>query len=738
MNLIIQNYKIVDGLFVAEHEIKKEQVTVTEVRQPVNHIFCCDISGSMWDELPPMRKQLKNRLASIINDEDTVTIIAFADEDDCFVLKEKVHCSNAAELAELHKAINKYLTPMGCTDFPEPTKKSIDIVKTGGYYNWVFLSDGGHNCGPFSDVVKALKELQPSVSAATIIEYGYYADSERLSQMAEILGGSKIPASDFDHYVPVIESAFAGNAAVPKQEIDMPYNTETKLAYNFAVYVSPATGNVHVANFEDGKVLLPTNVDKFYTVARVPVSLTNASRPADFGPFYAIAYVLADKLEYDLVEDVLNYIGDKKFIDKYQTSFGKQKLFEFQNTLGLAVTDAKERGEIDPNYKPNLDPYSVVDFFNDIADDKDNLIEVASPDFHYNRTGAKSEVKVELTAEEQEAIKQATNTAVVEAIIKKANERKVKMEMVDRGYPISTFTWNEERANLSGLFKIDVVLTLPDNNVGLTKVPSFVYRNYTIIKDGIVNITVLPLVLTKSTFTKVCSHSGVKVLSQVNVEPKSRIRCLLDISGLTVINKKAINGCLKPTMTSLALSLLDTKFTLKYLKTLLPEEKVVETMDGYTQEQFEYLATLGITAKGYSPATQQTKDGDFYMATNFVSNFKSFSSVPKIADVQKKITNGKSLTPSETYMKGVMDRVDKFIAGTAGDHDTIVKAMIEQVNGIKDSTSRDLAQMKFTMLVARKWFVGSTGFDDNMDTIKSGYGLDLTIEYRFADKKVYL
>ena len=737
MNLTIQNYKIGDGLYVAEHEIKKEQVTVTEVRQPVNHIFCCDISGSMWDELPPMRKQLKNRLASIINDEDTVTIIAFADGEDCFVLKEKVHCSNAAELAELHKAIDKYLTPMGCTDFLEPTKKSIDIVKTGGYYNWVFLSDGGHNCGPFSKVVDALKELQPSVSSATIIEYGYYADSERLSQMAEILGGSKIPAADFDHYVPVIESAFAGNAAVPKQEIDMPYDTVTKLAYDFAIYVSPATGNVHVANFENGKVLLPTNVDKFYTVARVPVSLVNGTRPTDFSAFYAIAYVLADKLEYDLVEEVLNFIGDKKFIDKYQTSFGKQKLFEFQNTLGLAVTDVKERGEIDPNYKPNLDPYSVVDFFNDLANDQDNLIEVASKDFHYNRTGAKSEVKVELTAEEQEAIKAATNTAVVEAIIKKANERKVKMEMVDRGYPISTFTWNEERANLSGLFKIDVNLTLPSNQYGLDKVKSFVFRNYTIIKDGIVNITVLPLILTRNTFVKVCAHQGVQILSQADYAG-DMIRCMVDVSKLPVINKKAISGCLKPTMTSLALSLLDTKFTMKYLKTLLPEEKPVETMSGYTQEQSEYLASLGITAKGYSPATQQTKDGDFYMATLFVSNFKSFSSVPKVADVLDKVKNSKKLTPSDTYMKGVIDRVDKFIAGTAGDRNTVIQGMIDQVNRIKETTSRDLAQMKFTMLVARKWFVGSTGFDDNMDTIKSGYGLDLTIEYRFADKKVYL
>ena len=57
------------------------------------------------------------------------------------------------------------------------------------------------------------------------------------------------------------------------------------------------------------------------------------------------------------------------------------------------------------------------------------------------------------------------------------------MERVDKGYPLNSFVWNEERANLGGLFQIDVKLTLPANKVGLKTVDSFIWRNYTIIKD---------------------------------------------------------------------------------------------------------------------------------------------------------------------------------------------------------------------------------------------------------------
>ena len=241
--------------------------------------------------------------------------------------------------------------------------------------------------------------------------------SDRLSEMAEALGGTKMPASDFDHYKPIIESVFNGNAVSPKIEVELPFNAKAKLTRQFAVYINTATNNVHVSAIdENNKVQLPTSITKFYTVSRAAIGTLNKGKPSDDKALYGIAYVLADKLDYDAVEDVLNATGDKKFIEMYQSSFGKQKLFAFQNELGAAIGDASKRGEIDPNYKPNTDPFCVIDFFNEIAEEE-NLIRICSDKFSYNRTGAKTVDKVELTEEEQQKLAKAKTASEVQKIM---------------------------------------------------------------------------------------------------------------------------------------------------------------------------------------------------------------------------------------------------------------------------------------------------------------------------------
>lgn len=739
MNISMQSFKVGNGLFVNEYEVIKAQEPKL-VRMPINNVFCCDISGSMWRSLPKMREQLKNRLSSIVEENDTISIIVFADPEDCCVVKEHVHCNNARELAELHKAIDTYLRDQGCTDFYTPLELTRKLIRKGERYNFVFLSDGCHNCCAYSKVLDSLHQLAPEISQCTVIEYGLYADSERLSEMAEILGGTKIPSVDFDAYVPIMEHVFNGNGVAPKLEVELPFNAKAKLTRQFAVYINEATDMVHVSAIDEtNKLQLPTNVNKFYTVSRAAVGTISNGKPSDDKALYGLAYVLADKLDYDAVEDVLNATGDTKFIEMYQSSFGKEKLFAFQNELGAAIGDKSKRGKIDPNFKPNTDPYCVVDFFNEISEEE-NMIRICSDKFSYNRTGAKTVDKIELTDEEQKKLANAKTASEVQKIMDAAKERQVKMERVDRPYPLSSFVWNEERANLGGLFQIDVKLTLPENKLGLTTVDSFIWRNYTIIKDGIVNMPILPMVVTSSTYAKLLKHPAL-VLSDVSDVNKDGMReVTVDISKLPVINKKKIKGCKKSVMTNLALQLTDCKFTLNYLKKQLPKDDTVAASPfaQYTQEQADYLASLGITEKGYSPAKEVEKNGDFYMAITLNSDFKGFSKVPSAADLEKKVKANKPFTPAEQYMDGVIKRVEDFIKKAGGNREDVVRSMIEQVTAEKNQYQRDIAQMKFALLVSRKWFADSESFDDNVDKVHSNYGVDMVMEYRFGDKKVNL
>lgn len=737
MNTITTSYKISQGFCVNEYELKNTNVKdEVKVREPINHVFCCDISGSMWRSLPKMREQLKNRLSSIVEENDTISIIVFADPEDCVVVKEHVHCNNARELAELHKAIDRFLVDQGCTDFYTPLELTRKLIRPKERYNFVFLSDGYHNCCSYDKVVNSLNKLAPEIAQCTVIEYGYNADSDRLSQMAEILGGSKIPSADFDEYVPIMENVFKGSAVAPKVKVFVTADVKN-LIKPIVIFMNEGTSQVtSVVIEDDGYALLPTSVKKFWTVSRKNSAATISQKPIDIDGFYAVAYILADKLEYDLVEDLLYYIGDKKFISQYQSSFGKQKLFVFQNDIAAAVFDKTLRGEIDPSYKASDDRYCVIDFFNELATNPENLVRVASEDFNYNRIGAKSVDKIILTDDEQKALATAQSTAAAQAILNKAKERQVKMTKIDKGYPLDSFVWNEDRANLGGLFNIEVELELPENKFGLTKVNSTIFRNYAIIKDGIVNIPVLPLILTTDTLNAIKKHDGVVVTVQKELD-NGMTQCLVDISALPVINKKKIKGAKKAEMTKLALNLTDSKFCLKYLKSLVTKDAPAPLSDGYTPEQADYLASLGITSKGYNPPKEAVKDGDFYMAPTINSSFKGFSSEPKISDVLDKVKGGKKLTPSVEYMAAVIKRVDEYLAknSTDANREEVINQMIADMEADKKSFARQLAQMKFAMLVSRKWFEGSTNFDDNTDTIHSQYGLDMLIEYRFVDKK---
>ena len=88
-------------------------------------------------------------------------------------------------------------------------------------------------------------------------------------------------------------------------------------------------------------------------------------------------------------------------------------------------------------------------------------------------------------------------------------------------------------------------------------------------------------------------------------------------------------------------------------------------------------------------------------------------------------------------MAAVIKRIDDYLAknSTDANREEVINQMITDMDGDKKSFARQLAQMKFAMLVSRKWFEGSTNFDDNTDTIHSKYGIDMVIEYRFVDKK---
>ena len=743
---LVRSSNLSRGLYLTELEIKSKP-QAEENHVPVNHVFCCDISYSMYGTLGSMRKQLKNRIPDLVHPDDTITIIVFSGKGETTVLKECVSVKSSVDLKHLNDAIDRFMKPIGCTCFLDPvvaTREVISNNKNGGLWSFIFLSDGGNNDAPWPSVISELTRLSIDVANASIIEYGYWADSNKLSEMAEVLGGSKIFSRDFDSYEIEFETILKGKT---EPRIDLTIDELKKsLVYQQFIELDESSDSIKVYSSQNRNfVSIPQSTKKLYCLTKEGFG---NDLPIPVGAFYAMAYVTSDALRYEVTEKILSFIGDSKFIEMYCNAFGKQKLFDFKNTLLTAVFDETVRGEVNFNFKPNSGAYCVVDFLDDLMSG-DNKVCMTHPDFNYNRIGAKAVAKVELTKEEKAKLKKAKTKLTVDKIKSEVDSRGVKMTYKDlyKGYKVSDLTWNEDRANLSALVQIPVILELPENQFGIKSIESFIFRNYTFIKDGILNITELPVILDDSTYSKF-NKRGL-IINDWFTKTEEGNHCLVSIESLPVVNKKRTKSVSSKVMTDLVVKLTQLKFDAKYLGYLKKKFNVTDKVElGNTSyyispEQKDFFASLGITSRGYSPKTELDKSGDYYMALELKASVKGFSSIPKIEDIEKKVDAGKKLTPSEEYMKWRMRVIDATYLDVSKREAYLesIRSAFTKVSTEKRNVGEEVSKLKFALILSRKWFSDrKDGFEDNLDTKEWGDGTEnvFNIEYKFTESKQYI
>ena len=268
-------------------------VTV-EVTKKTNHIFVVDVSGSMSGELPQIRTQLKNKLSNLMKEGDTISIVWFSGSRDAGILKEEVEVKSLKTLSDLNDAIDKWLRPVGLTAFLKPLELVKDLVgriksnRPDSVFSMIFLTDGWNNDCPWNEVIKTLKSLESDIASSTFVEYGYYADSRALTQMAGILGGEKISCDGFDEFEPVFDAKISTSARGGKKTV---VEITDKYLYDFAFSVS--NGTVLLYNIQDGKIMVGGDVKEVYFFSANGVGGGNIAEDA---ALYAAIYVLSDKL----------------------------------------------------------------------------------------------------------------------------------------------------------------------------------------------------------------------------------------------------------------------------------------------------------------------------------------------------------------------------------------------------------------------------------------------------------
>jgi uncharacterized protein YegL len=699
----------------------------------VNYYVVVDVSGSMSGELHKIRAQLKNKVSSLLRDDDTLTIVWFSSDSQCGVLKENVKVTNLVQLNDLHAAIDRFLKPMSCTAFRKPLELVKSIIDNYGSSNpnvLIFLTDGYNNDCSWKDVMQNLSVLNGSLASSMFVEYGYYADSSRLSEMASLVGGEKVTSSSFDDY----DSAFTRKLSTPLLSTKKIKVALDKTPSRDFVY-SIDNGEVILYSIVDGHVLVGQDIDKvYYTIDGS--GNTNAPQA-----MYALAFLLSDKMRVEDTEDVLSSIGDVRMINMYANAFGKQKLFEFKSELKKCIYDDSYRFNEGMNTSHMIDDekYCVVELIEDLQD-HGALFHPLSEHFEYNRISAAMEDKDEFTDEQKQLVENASSVNELEAILEKIKKENFKLKFVpnnkNKGYTFDDLVYHEDRANISVRVRIDGHVMLPNNEYGIDIVNTFVYRTYNIIKDGIVNITKIPVSFVGNIGFNLSSRlfsNGVMVFVP---DPNSNIM-VIDFSSLPTINRSMYKNMSAVKLAKLSFDLCRMQAMNKVFKAS-KDSKSVSMVEKYGEEATNWLNGLGFTDfSGFSPKLKKAEPKDSYVAIELLVKIKGLSSLPKVDDVVKKVATGKPLTISESLINEAIFDYNTMIRLTEslkksnpGVCDDFIAAKVKEVNDNKKNLMREISKQKFSMILSRKWFHEFKSMDENtIDIVVDGKTVAVTFEY---------
>ena len=708
-------------LGAASLALQKLPVVAKPVPAPVHHIFSVDVSGSMYSDLPELRLHLKNKLATLVGANDTVSIVWFSGRGQCGTLVEAMKVNGVADLSSLHAAIDRFLQPTGLTGFTEPLQEMENIIgrlkkKAAGHLiNGLFMSDGYDNCGTERGILDVCVRLEKLLDSAAVIEYGYYANRPLLTKMAETLGGKLVFSEDFPSYVTAFEGSLGGSTKKVPVKLDHAPS---------AGYVFSLTGE-NLLTFtpnEDNVVLVPEGLtDLAYFVAKKGKAFDHKKNTDAL--IFASLVPLSQRMETDTVFSVLGALGDVALVNAFSSAFSKEDYSRFQAEVLAAAADPAKRyvAGYDPAAVPKEDAYTVLELLSDLSSAEDNLFYPYHNAFAYERIGAARE----------------------------ANDEEVRFSVADKakGYRINGLVWSEDRPNVSIRVMVDGVVKLPASRPAVLpeKVESFIYRAYTIIKDGIVHTRKLPVSLNEATFAKLQANG----LLAGETWAAGKV-FVLEFPKLPVINRKMVKGVTAKDTFQAVIDLAFLKGAQKvfndWRNRISPKESK-KFLALYGEIGTEYLKSVGVTDyNGFNPPSTTVKSGDFYMAKELTIGVKGLSSLPKVLDVENAIDAKKKLKISEFVMVDAIQRLDAFMSSamftSAADGNALLATWLEGEQKAIVAKTRELmeklAQRKFSVVVGHIWFSDLPSMDDNtLDINVPGYG-PVTVTANLKDVQVAL
>jgi len=760
-----QNYQISNNLFLSQYVLNQEKVEPIETS--VNHLLIIDCSGSMYNDLPKIRQQLKLKLPTLLAENDTISIIWFSGKDEFGTLIEAEKVSTLKDLSNINKLIDRWLTPNGLTGFKQPLEEVNELVKritNGNVFSLFFMSDGCDNQWQQNQIIQAVEDISNKLASATFVEYGYYADRNLLLAMAEKIGGNLIFSENFDKYEPIFEKAIQKKVS-GKPRIKMKLDN----VVNDIVFMIDDQDLI-IYKVQDGCVSVPLDSTGFWYLTEtakdfleIDVEEGMAEDNKDIiANLYAALAVFSMKMKSDIVYSILKCLGDVAFIKQFSGCFGKQKYSDFIESCKQAMIGNGRFVEgRDVNAIPDEDAFTVIELLNALNEDEENKILVDHEFFKYNRIGrATVDANTVLLVEEKKKINDLTNEMNETKDINKIKEimdqinsvlvnkkKPVVFEINDEekknGYSISTLNFSSERPNVSILINkrgtVDISNRVIEKYADTLpkKVKTNIFRNYAIISDGIVNVDVLPARLSKETLKKIPSGVATCHISDEDVFYK------LDLKKLPIVNRKMVKEVSAQVLCEKEYELIELQAKQKvynaYKKELAPK-KSAGFSEIYGSDIAEWLKEeLGITDyNGFSPKVASVDSGDYYLGKELLVKIKGLSTLPSVKDVKEKMLKGK-LTSSALLMVEAIKEVENILSDDSL-KSGFEKWLDEKLEEARKQVKRllyEISQIKFAVIVGQVWFKEFESLEENLWTLeKEGNKIQCTLELKEVEIKI--
>jgi hypothetical protein len=705
-------------LYISRIVVENEQTTKkVEIKSPTNHIWIYDRSGSMTHLLPDLIEDLIKHVDTL-QPEDTITLGWFSSEGKHnFMLKG---ARVGSEKENIRKVIRANGSPIALTCFSEILQETADqvindvITTYGNRVALMFFTDGypvvSNYHREIGSIEDACRRLRAQISSAIFVGYSEYYNRQVLGKMAEDAGGVLIHSSELSDFTDEMSMFISGSTlSQPRTVVNV---DDDIVGHSVCIYefdnmgVSVIQPRIDISTEKLNLLLKKTDnpVSEYWGIYKGghPKGIKVALDTLTAG-IYAGAVACLNANKADLALQLMSRIGDIKFIENINNAWSNEEFGNTASGMTRCINDITARFEEGQNkrYAPRANAFCVLDALDYLMDDEGAVFLPRNPLFKYNRIGAKTKTREGYPEFETELSPEC---------------------------PFS-ITWNRTQLNLSILCQINGWVDLgPDaESFGFSRrYPTHIFRNYTIVKNGRLNVSVLPMKISEETFQIL--QSG-KMIDRKETYEIGKVYAV-NFKKAPIVNRNlADKEVFASTFVDAIWQELEQMAFQKVANALLARfyPKDIRISDDMTKEQKDFLEFKGIIRGTFSPPVDQVPPTDFYTAKEFDVKIKSYSSLPSMDSVAVKISEAKPLTPSEDMMRKAYDYCGVW-------WDTKEKPSLKELEGLVAKARRNLRIVrdglqrdKFIILSGKRWF---SDLSEREGAVVKAHGTEFTFSIR--------